>query len=126
MNKSLPLLLLAILGAPAVAQGQPALSLEQKMHLRCSAAFAIVADEQKRGVRSVSTYPPLGERGREFAVRAGARLMDELKLSREQYQAMFRAEVESLQKGSVEARDPAVYVDSVMQPCLSALDASGL
>jgi len=126
MNKLLPFLLLVTLGAPAVAQGQPALSLEQKMQLRCSAAFAIIANEQQRGVRSELTFPPLGERGKEFAVRAGARLMDELKLSREQYQALFKAEVEALQKGSMEAGNAVAYVDRVMQPCLSALEASGL
>ena len=35
-------------------------------------------------------------------------------------------EVEALQKASAEAADPAGYVDDVMQPCLSALEASGL
>jgi hypothetical protein len=37
-----------------------------------------------------------------------------------------RAEVEGLQKASADAPDPAGYVDSVMKPCLSALEASGL
>ena len=126
MNKLLPFLLLAALALPAAAQAPPALSLEQKMQLRCSAAFAIIASEQQRGIRSEGTYPPLGVRGKEFAVRAGARLMDELKLSREQYQAMFKAEVESLQRSSIEADNAGAYVDAVMQPCLSALEASGL
>src|SRR5690349_18646502 len=123
---------LALVAAPAVAQPAPEaapaprLSLEQTMQLRCSAAFAIIADEQRRDVKSELTYPPLGERGKEFAVRAGARLMDQLQLSREAYQALFKAEVESLQRGSIEAGDPREYVDAIMRPCLAALDASGL
>ena len=126
MTRIRPLLALALIAAPAAAQDGPSLSLEQKMLLRCSAAFAIIADEQRRGVQSQLTYPPLGERGKEFAVRTGARLMDELHLSREQYQALFKGEVEALQEGSIEADDPARYVDGVMRPCLSVLDASGL
>ena len=120
------LLAIALVAAPAAAQGGPSLSLEQKMLLRCSAAFAIIANEQARGVESQLTYPPLGERGKEFAVRTGARLMDELQLSREEYQALFKTEVETLQEGSMQAADSAKYVDGVMQPCLSALEASGL
>ena len=122
MSMIYPFLAAALAAVPA----QPAarLSLEQTMQLRCSAALAIVADEQKRGAPSRAEYPPLGERGREFAVRAGARLMDQLKLSREAYQALFKGEVESLQRGASEAGDPAVYVDNIMRPCLAAREAS--
>ena len=116
----------ALLAAPAAAQEPPRFTLEHRMLLRCSAAFAIVAGEQQRGVATALAYPALGERGREYFVRASARLMDDLKLTREQVGASLLAEVEALQKASSEAADPAVYIDSVMQPCLSALEASGL
>ena len=126
MIRFLPLLALTFAAVPATAQDGPSLSLEQQMLLRCSAAFGIIANEQERGVKSTNTYPPLGERGKEFAVRSGARLMDELKLSREQYSVLFRDEVERLQGAAFESPDPAVYVDSIMRPCLAFLDASGL
>ncbi len=116
----------ALLTAPATAQEAPRFTLEHRMLLRCSAAFAIVASEQQRGVASAAVYPPLGERGREYFVRASVRLMDDLKLTREQVEASLRSEVQGLQKASSEAADPATYIGSVMQPCLSALDASGL
>jgi hypothetical protein len=116
----------AVLSVPAAAQEPPRFTLEHRMLLRCSAVFAIVAGEQQRGVASALAYPPLGERGREYFVRSSVRLMDDLKLTREQVEASLRAEVEGLQKASAEAADPAEYVDSVMQPCLSALEASGL
>ena len=121
------LLLPAVLAAvPAAAQEPPPFTLEHRMLLRCSAVFAIVAGEQERGTAAARAYPPLGERGREYFARTGARLMDDLKLTREQVGASLLAEVEALQKASSEAADPAVYIDSVMQPCLSALEASGL
>jgi hypothetical protein len=126
MTRFLAVLAAAPLAAPAAAQTAPQLSLEQTMQLRCSAAFAIVADEQERGVASARAYPPLGERGKEYFVRSGARLMDDLHLTREQLQAALKGEVEGLQKQAIEAQDPAAFVDGVMRPCLLALDASGL
>jgi hypothetical protein len=114
------------LAVPAAAQDKP-MTLEQTMLLRCSAAFAIIANEQERGVATtMRDYPDLRTRGKEYFVRASARLMDELELSREQISAKLRDQVEALQKGSVEAPNPKAYVDGVMQPCLIALDASGL
>jgi len=120
------LLSAALLAAPAAAQEPPRFTLEHRMLLRCSAAFAIVAGEQQRGVASALAYPALGERGREYFVRASVRLMDDLELTREQVEASLRAEVEGLQKASSDTAVPAQYLDSVMQPCLSALEASGL
>lgn len=123
MKRHLAAILVLSLAAPAAAQA-PALSLEQQTLLRCSAAFGIVAAEQARGIDS--GYPPLGERGREYFVRASARLMDELGLTREQVAAMLKAEVGRLQGLSLAAEDPAATVDAIMQPCLISLAASGL
>jgi len=124
--KTIAFLLPALLAVPAGAQEPPAFTLEHRMLLRCSAVFAIVAGEQQRGVASARAYPPLAERGREYFVRASVRLMDDLKLTREQVEASLRGEVDGLQKASRDAADPAAYIDSVMQPCLSALEVSGL
>jgi hypothetical protein len=121
---TLPAMTLAA-AAPVLTQDAP-MSLEQCMMLRCSAAFAIVANDQARGAASAGSYPALGTRGREYFVRAGAALMDELHITREELAARLKAEVERLQAQSAQARDPAAFVAGVMQPCLSALDASGL
>ncbi|MBT2134892.1 hypothetical protein KK137_11160 [Croceibacterium sp. LX-88] len=122
------MLTLGLLAAPAAAQQppRPALTLEQQMMVRCSAVFAIVAGDQARSVPSARAYPPMAARGKEFFVRSNARLMDELRLSREQVQELMSNEVKALQVRSKEAGNPAAYLDSVMKPCLSALDASGL
>src|SRR5690348_10593356 len=123
--KIVPLLLsAALLAAPAAAQEEPRFTLEQRMQLRCSAVFAVVAGEQARGVVSAAAYPPLGERGREYFARTGARLMDDLKIPREQVEASMRTEAAALQKEADQAPDRAAYIDSLMRPCLSALEAS--
>jgi uncharacterized protein (DUF58 family) len=124
MIRTLPflaaVLLAAPLSTPVMAQPAPVpMTLEQQMLLRCSAAFALSAGEQQRGVAGAQAYPALGERGREFFVRSAARLMDALKLTREQIQARLREEAQVL------SAEPARLAD-VMPPCLSALEASGL
>lgn len=121
------LVLPAVLAAvPAAAQEPPPFTLEHRMLLRCSAVFAIVAAEQQRGVASALAYPALAERGREYFVRSSVRLMDDLQLTREQVETSLRAEVEGLRKASAEAAEPAGYLDSVMRPCLAALESSRL
>jgi hypothetical protein len=117
-----PAVLMAALPAPLAAQ-QGVVDLATA--LRCSAAFGIIASEQQRGVTaSLKDYPPLGQRGREFFVQTGARLMDEQKLTREQVQMRFKAEVDKLQAEAISAPDPAAMVRAVMVPCLALLDAT--
>ena len=115
--KFLPVLAL-LLAAPASAQvaPPPQLSLEHRMLLRCSAAFALVARWQQAGIAEFVQYPPLDERGREFFVRASAKVMDEAKLDREAIQAALVVEAQSLL--------PPGAVAAIMPACLSALEAS--
>lgn len=114
--------LLAVTSAPLSAQEGV---VDLGTALRCSAAFGIVANEQQRGIAaSLRDYPPLGTRGREFFVQTGARLMDEQKLTREQVQARFKAEVEKLQGEAIASPDPASTVRAIMVPCLTLLDAT--
>ena len=108
----------ALLAAPVAAQvvPPPQLSLEHRMLLRCSAAFALVAYRQDTGDALVQQYPPLKERGSEFFVRASARVMDEAKLDRDAVSEALRLEASTLlQDGTLAA---------IMPVCLSALDAS--
>ena len=111
----------ALLTAPATAQiaePQPQLSLEHRMLLRCSAAFALVAYRQEAGDASASQYPPLKERGSEYFVRASARVMDEAGLDRAAVADALQAEARTLLQGNSLA--------AVMPVCLTALDAAGL
>ncbi|RJY09788.1 hypothetical protein [Aurantiacibacter aquimixticola] len=90
---------LAILAAPAVAIAQdaaPQMSLEQRMLARCAAAIAITAEGQANGNTEALAYPDMTERGREFFVRAGARLMDELQLDRDGVSALLSREAQAL------------------------------
>ena len=104
---------------PAEQQdGAQALSLEHRMLLRCSAAFALMAHRQSTGDAAAQAYPPLQERGQEFFVRASARVIDEAGLGREAVTAALTAEALELQEGDA--------LQQVMPACLSALDAAGL
>ena len=124
MRFTLTLAAAVILGAPAAAQApvpsaSPTLSLEQIMLLRCSAAFAIAAGQ-------APADPVLAKRGREYFVRASARLMDELALTREDVAARLRAEVAAQRQAAASSGDAAAHAAQVMEPCLIALNASGL
>lgn len=116
--RPLPIVLAAaLLTAPASAQvAPPQLSLEHRMLLRCSAAFALIAYRQNTGDASAQQYPPLKQRGSEFFVRASARVMDEAKLDRAAIGEALKAEAQTLLQGGTLA--------AIMPVCLSALEAS--
>ena len=128
MAVSLPSSVLAQEGAADLEAPSepPSLTLEQQTLLRCSAAFAIVSAEQDRGEASALAYPPMQQRGQEYFVRAGARLMDELSLSREAVQQLFQAEAQSLQERQEGSPQGERLLSSVRGPCLLSLEASGL
>ena len=111
-----PVLLLA--AAPLAAQepaaaAEPQLTLDQRMMLRCSAAFALVANRQGGGEDWALAYPPLAESGREFFVRATARLIDETGSGPEALEPLLRAEAEALLDRQV--------LQAVMPVCLALL-----
>lgn len=119
-----PALLLCALPASAQSPAAPLnLTLAQETSLRCSAAFGLIAYDQKRGAPGADAFPPLGTRGREFFVRTTARLMDETGASRETVQALLKVRVDELQKGAIEAANPAEFVGRTVRACLPLLDA---
>lgn len=103
---------------PAESPPTAPLSLEQRMLVRCSAAFALVAHGQAVGDTAALAWPPVGARGREFFVRASAHLIDEAGLTRAALTTAMVREAQDLgQNGALAA---------AMPPCLAALEASGL
>ena len=112
---------LALLGVSASLQAQqPApLSLEQRMSLRCSAAFALVAHGQANGDARALAYPRLGDDAREFFVRAAAQVMDEAGLDEEGIRAALAAEAQDLVD-----HDSIAPVMEVCLPQLGQLDAA--
>ncbi len=99
------------------AQAQP-LDAAQQGAIRCSAAFALMAQRQAQGDAAALEYPPLAARGQEFFVRSNAQLMDEAGLDRTAIEARLRTEADAiLGEGTLH---------EIMQPCLLLLDASGL
>lgn len=100
--------------SPAAAQ----LSLENQTLLRCSAAFALVSYGQENGNEAALAWPRLDPQGREFFVRALARLMDDTGMTRDQVSALASAEAQRLLDEN--------QVDAVMPACLALLETSGL
>jgi len=88
------------------------------MLVRCSAAFALVAHRQALGEQWALAYPPLEQRGREFFVRASARVIDEAGIDRAQLAAALTTEAQGL--GGAQA------IGGVMPACLDALASAGL
>ena len=103
---------------PLLAQDKAPLSLEHRMLLRCSAAFALVAQGQEAGKEAASQYPPLGTRGKEFFVRSAAEVMDAAGLGRAEINAALQREARALAASQT--------LEKVMPVCLEALDNSGL
>lgn len=125
MNRCLlPLAAALLLAVPATAQDAvpeaalPALSLDQRMLLRCSATFALVAFRQEAGVDWALDLPPMGTRGREFFVRASALLMDEAGIGPEALDRLLSREAESIVAAN--------QIEAMMPICLNLLDQSGL
>ncbi len=121
--KLLPLVFLSAQPVPAptdtAGEDAPvALNTAQEGAIRCSAAFALVAERQRQGDEAALKYPALGERGREFFVRSSAQLMDEAHLDRIQIEARLR--------GAADAILAENSIDQIMPACLLLLDASGL
>ena len=119
----LPFAFLLFQPVPGTAEPAPAaqavqLTAQQQGALRCSAAFALVAERQRVGDPAALEFPPMGARGREFFVQVGARLMEEAGLTREAMAARMRVEADAIL-----AEDA---LDTVMPPCLMLLEASGL
>lgn len=93
----------------------PPLNLEQRMLLRCAAAFALGARAQEDGVARARAWPPLAERGREFFVLASAQVMDQAGLDRAAVSSRLFAEAQQIVNTNTLAQ--------IMPVCLPMLDA---
>ena len=111
-------ILAAALALQAAPAAPPNLSQEDRALLRCSAAFALVAEGQAKGNAAAKKWPPVEVRGREFFVRALARLMDETGLDRDGISQLVGAEAQAIWDNG--------EVEKVMPACLVMLDASGV
>ena len=113
-------LALSFQAAPSGSGPAPAaeLSQENTALLRCSAAFALVSFGQEAGSEDALKWPQIDPRGREFFVRAMAKIMDDTGMDRDQVSELASAEAQKLLD--------ADQVNSVMPACLTMLESSGV
>lgn len=102
-----------------LAAATPALSLQTREDLRCSAAFAVVAMEQAGG-DALAGWPSLAVRGKRFFADTGQKAMAEGALTREQVRELITADVTALQT----AADPDKALAALAKPCIVRLDAT--
>ncbi len=107
-----------VISTSVAAQDAPSVSLEQRMQLRCSAAFALVANGQDNGNEASLAYPDLRERGQEFFVVSTARVMEQAGLDREQISQLLSEEAQDIWENDT--------LDQIMPVCLGLLENSGL
>ncbi|WP_126173124.1 hypothetical protein [Altericroceibacterium xinjiangense] len=108
----------AVFAQPAAPQSSPALSMEQRMLVRCSAAFALAANRQQAGNQEALAWPALQERGSEYFIRASAEIMDQTGMNREAIARVLSAEAQDISGKNT--------LSQVMPHCLLSLAASGL
>ena len=113
--------------APDAAPAEPAFSLdalpvEQAATARCAIAFATISRWQKTGDARGKAYPDMeASGGREFFVRAMARLMDDAGLSREDVMTLSFDEVQRN-----ETPEGTERVVAMMPACTLMKSAAGL
>lgn len=115
MIRLLPTALLAFaLSIPASAQGPSGLTLEHRMLLRCSSAFALVAHGQQSGDAAMLGYPSVAERGREYFVQAMVRVMDDTGMARDEVAEQLTQEAQRLMADEE-------GIAQIMPACLASL-----
>lgn len=107
------------LAAPLVAQtGAPDLDGQA----RCAALFAIVAADQRRMEPGADRFPPLAERGRDFFVATGLRLLTERQMLQAQLEPYFVAQIAGLRAELAATPDSRAWEDAAMARCLPLLE----
>ena len=120
------LLLLAAQAAsfPVAAPAPVALTETHRRDIECVAAFAILANEQKRGVPGSGVYPYVVDRGQTYAGLVGERVMAETGMSREDVRDLIVAAVDAHQREAVESADPESVVEAAVTRCEPLLNAA--
>lgn len=95
-------------------------------HMRdiaCVAVLGIVADEQRRGIKSTDPLPDVRQTGRRWAGIVGERIMAETGQPRELVAFAMTEAVKAEQNRAGPDKNPASVVQSRLQECLPLMQA---
>lgn len=107
--------------AQATSKGASLPDLDAQV--RCAGLFALVAAEQNSKVPGADRFPPMAESGRAFFVSTGLRLIEERKMTTEQMQPYFIAQITAIKADHAKSGDPVRAVDGEMAICLKMAES---
>lgn len=107
--------------SPVVFTDLSQIPVEEAAAPRCGIVFAFVDGAQKVGDPRAKDWPKIEKtNGKEFFVRAMAKLMEDRNLTRDQISVIVSNEINRL------AADDFVIVNQLKQPCMMMKKAAGL
>lgn len=109
----------------AVAQTGPAAGPlpDLDAQVRCAALFAMIAAEQNNKVPGSDRFPPMAKSGRDFFISTGLRLVEERKMSTDEMQPYFMAQINVIRADHAKTDNPAKAVDTEMAVCLKMAES---
>lgn len=114
----------ALLMVPLLmAARQPDFSVEQSEQLKCVAAFAIIANEQQRGVNEWADFPDLSDRGAFYAASITDKIAKGLRVQRASIEQEIVRQIAQLQTQSSSEEGSTRMLHTLGESCLADLDA---
>lgn len=107
---------LCLIPAPAAARD---FTKDEMQDLRCVAALALVAFDQKRGAPGWEGFPDLTVRGAHFADVVRARLASDSGQDDEAIKSAVHQHIAHLQEEAVKAEDPQTLTQGIVRDCMA-------
>jgi hypothetical protein len=115
---------LALLLVPLlVAAKWPDLSVEQSERLKCVATFAIIANEQQRGVPEWTDFPDLTDRGGLYSDSVIQRIAGDLRIQRALVEQEVVQHISEIQRQSSSEEGSTRVLHTLGESCLADLES---
>jgi hypothetical protein len=115
---ALPLLLCPV----ALAAAPPPLSASQAEPLRCVAAIAIIANEQKRGIAEWTDFPDLADDGARYASIVTDRVADAARAERALVEREILRQIADIQRQSSSEQGSSRILHTLGEACVAEME----